>query len=250
LKAPRFHLDRPLAAGQRVDLPATVAHHARNVLRLREGDPLVLFNGQGGEWRAQLAGAAAGSRHLQADVLAFDPVEREPALRITLIQALAAADKIDWIVEKAVEVGVARVVVAPAARSTARLDEARRARRLAHWNDIAVAACCQCGRNRLVPVLASATLAQALDGAAGSGPRWILDPSAARGLAPPSPGPCELTLAIGPEGGFDLAELALAGQAGFEPIRLGARILRTETAGLAAASAWLALSGEFSSGRD
>jgi 16S rRNA (uracil1498-N3)-methyltransferase len=250
LKAPRFHLDRALAPGQRVELPPAVAHHAQAVLRLREGDALVLFNGQGGEWRARLLGAVPASRRLQAELIAFDPVEREPALRITLIQALASADKIDWMVEKAVEIGVARVVVTPAVRSTVRLDEARRARRLAHWNEIAAAACCQCGRNRLVPVLASATFVQALEAAAASGPRWILDPGAARGLQAPAPGAGEVTLAIGPEGGFDAAELALAGQAGFEPVRLGARTLRTETAGLAAASACLALAGEFSSVRD
>jgi len=250
VQAPRFYLDQALAVQSRIELPAPVAHHARTVLRLREGDALVLFNGLGGEFRARLVGGRdAGQRTAQAEVIEFDPIEREPCLRITLIQALATSDKIDWIVEKAVEIGVARVIVTAAARSTARLDEDRRARRLLHWRDLAIAACCQCGRNRLVPIEATASLAQALGAAPAQDPKWILDPGAQGAQAPARFDAPGVTLAIGPEGGFEPAEMQLARQSGFLPARLGARTLRTETAGLAAAAAWLALSGEFSEQR-
>jgi 16S rRNA (uracil1498-N3)-methyltransferase len=242
--APRFYLDRALAVPTRVELPPAVAHHAHTVLRLREGDAVVLFNGRGGEFRARLTGSGPTA---QADVIGFDPIEREASLQITLIQALATSDKIDWIIEKAVEIGVARVIVTAAARSTARLDEARRARRILHWRELAIAACCQCGRNRLVPVEAAGSLVQALGAAPAQHPRWILDPGAARTVQPAPPGTRGVTLAIGPEGGFDPAEIRQAEESGFLPLSLGPRILRTETAGLAAAAAWLALNGEYSS---
>lgn len=240
MAAPRFFVPEPLAVDTRIALPAAVAHHARSVLRLRDGDPIVLFNGRGGEYRARLAGGP------QAEVTGFDPVEREPAPRITLIQAQVASEKLDWVVEKAVEIGVARLIVACAARSTVRLQAARRERRLQHWRDLAIAACCQCGRNRPVEIETADSLAQALSQAGEARFRWVLDPAAAQGL-PPAPGqPHAAALAVGPEGGFEPAELQAAVQAGFAPLRLGARVLRTETAGLAAAAAWLALNGEFS----
>jgi len=244
---PRFFVEQPLSVDARIRLPASVAHHARTVLRLRDGDPIVLFNGAGGEYHARLAAARiAKPGEVHAEVTAFDPVEREARLHITLIQAQASADKIDWVIEKAVEIGVARVIVTGASRSTARLDEARRERRLQHWHELAIAACCQCGRNRPVPVLAAASLASALAQAGDADLKWILDPAAAVGL-PAAPLPAQrVAIAVGPEGGFDAAELGVAAQAGFSPIALGARVLRTETAGLAAAAACLAINGEFS----
>jgi 16S rRNA (uracil1498-N3)-methyltransferase len=245
--APRFFLEQPLSAGARVTLPDRVAHHARTVLRLRAGDPVVLFNGLGGEYRARLAperDAAAG--RLQADVIGFDPIEREARCSITLIQALATSDKIDWVIEKAVEIGAVRVIVVAAKRSTVRLEAARRERRLQHWRELALAACCQCGRNRAVEVLAAGSLGEALEQAREARFKWILDPAAPAGLPlPAASAPCSAAVAIGPEGGFDPQELQLAARSGFVPVSLGPRILRTETAGLAAAAAWLAMNGEF-----
>ncbi len=247
MRAPRFYLDQALAVSTRVELPAPVAHHAQTVLRLRLGDAIVLFNGRGGEFAARLAGAPpAGTRKLQADVIGFDPIEREPRLRITLIQALAASDKIDWIIEKAVEIGVARVIVTAALRSAVRLDPVRTPRRLQRWRELAIAACCQCGRNQLVPIEATASLDQALRAAGDAQHKWVLDPASLHALAPAHAQSPDVALAIGPEGGFDATELELAEQAGFVRIALGPRILRTETAGLVAAAAWLALNGEFS----
>jgi 16S rRNA (uracil1498-N3)-methyltransferase len=244
---PRFFVELPLSAHARITLPPAVAHHARTVLRLREGDAIVLFNGLGGEYRAQLAGGReAAAAPLQADVIGFDPIEREPSARITLIQATATSDKIDWVIEKAVEVGVARVIVTAAARSTVRLDEARAARRLQHWRELAIAACCQCGRNRPVAVSIVKSLAEALGQAHEADFKWILDPAAPCGLPPAPKGAHRACLAVGPEGGFEPGELQLTAEAGYAPISLGPRILRTETAGLVAAAAWLALNAEFS----
>lgn len=245
MPAPRFFVEQPLSVDTRIALPAAVAHHARTVLRLREGDSIVLFNGQGGEYRAKLVAGAAAAKALQAEVIGFDPIDREPSLGITLIQAQASADKLDWVIEKAVEIGIARVIVTGTARSTVRLDEARRARRLQHWRELAIAACCQCGRNRPPAVLAAHSLADALAEAGDANVKWILDPAAPRGLAPAPSRPCHGVLVVGPEGGFEAFEVDLAAQAGYIPISLGARILRTETAGLVAAAAWLAISGEF-----
>ena len=247
MPAPRFFVEDALSVNARIALPAGVAHHATTVLRLREGDPIVLFNGQGGEYHARLGAAhsaATGSR--QAEVIGFDPIEREPSLHITLIQAQATADKTDWVIQKAVEIGIARVVVTPTARSTSRLDEARRARRMQHWRELAIAACCQCGRNRLVAILPADSLAEALAAADDAHFKWILDPAAPQGLAPTPSKTYRAAIAVGPEGGFEPAEVQQAVGAGFRPMSLGPRILRTETAGLAAATAWLALNGEFS----
>ena len=247
MPAPRFFVEQPLSVGTHVALPAAVAHHARTVLRLREGDSIVLFNGQGGEYRARLAAArSAGAGALQAEVTGFDPIEREASLRITLIQAQASSDKLDWVIEKAVEIGIARVIVTGMARSSVRLDEARRARRLQHWRELVIAACCQCGRNRPPDVLTAHSLADALAQARDANLKWILDPAAPQGLAPAPTRPCEAALVVGPEGGFEESEVDQAVRVGCVPISLGPRILRTETAGLVAAAAWLALSGEFS----
>jgi 16S rRNA (uracil1498-N3)-methyltransferase len=243
---PRFFVEQPLTVDRRIRLPAAVAHHAHTVLRLREGDPVVLFNGHGGEYHGRLIRlAGAGTSSLHADILGFDPIEREARVRITLIQALTTSDKIDFVIEKAVEIGVARVIVAGATRSTVRLEPARRERRLQQWRDLVIAACCQCGRNRPMPVDSMKSLAEALAETREAAFKWLLDPGAARAL-PSAPAEARPTaVVVGPEGGFDPAEMQLAAQAGFELLSLGPRILRTETAGLAAAAAWLALNGEF-----
>ena len=214
---------------------------------MREGDSLVLFNGQGGEYHARLIRLpGAGTSSLHADILGFDPVEREARVSITLIQALTTSDKIDFVIQKAVEIGVQRVIIAAAARSTVRLEPARRERRLQQWRDLVIAACCQCGRNRPMRVESMKTMAEAFAEMREAAFKWVLDPGAQRGLPATPPQARPTAVAIGPEGGFDPGEIELAAQAGFEPVSLGARVLRTETAGLAAAAAWLALNGEFS----
>lgn len=228
--------------GDELALPPAADHHARRVLRLRDGADIRLFDGAGNEYAAKLR-INGNDSHSHARVLAGGPCDREARLPITLVQALCAQDKVDWLLEKCVELGAARIVLAPAARSVVRLDSGRGERRLARWREIVAGACAQCGRNRLPEVTLAADLATALQQGAGSQACWMLDPQAEAGL---QAGNAEtVTLAVGPEGGFEDAERALAARLGYRGARLGPRVLRTETAGLAAISALLAERGEW-----
>ena len=242
MTVPRFFIDADLAEGVRVTLPVSTAHHATHVLRLREGDDIVLFNGRGGEYRAVLA-----ARRAQADIGAFVAVERESPVAVTLLQAWIAIDKLDWVVEKAVELGVARIGIAPARRSVVRLDAARRAKRVDRLQEIAIAACCQCGRNRVPAIDAFESFTDALAAwRAGGGLAFVLHPEASEALlsvvqATSAP----LTIIVGPEGGFDAQEILAFGRAEVKVVDLGPRVLRTETAGLAALAAVQAVAGDF-----
>jgi len=239
---PRFYLDSDLVVGEPVSLPATVAHHALRVLRLRDGAAVILFNGRGGEFEGRLQ---LDGKHASAQLERFHAVERESPLRVTLIQAWVATEKLELIVEKAVELGVASIVLVPAARSVVQLDAERRQRRLQRLQDIIIAACCQCGRSRLPSILAPATLHHGLASAfAGAAAGILLDPNGAEPPAAVLSGPGPFVLVVGPEGGFDDAERSLAMHIGYRPLRLGPRILRTETAGLAGLVALQVLSGD------
>ena len=240
MSPPRFFVDAPLAVAASVPLATEVAHHAVRVLRLRNGASIVVFNSRGGEYRASLRikGAAA-----LADIEAFDPIERESPLKLTLLQALVAADKLDWIVEKAVELGVDRVLVVPMQRSVVRLDAARATRRARHWGDVARAACCQCGRNRVPAVEFCTSFDDALAAVPADQQRLMLLPAADDRLRCTAVGN-RVALMIGPEGGFAEDEVLQARQAGFIAVRLGPRVLRTETAGLAALAALQAAGGD------
>lgn len=237
--APRFFVEGELRTGAVIELPDAVAHHAQHALRLRDGAAIVLFDGRGGEYAARLAAGARAA----AEVLAFDPVERESPLAVTLIQSFVPNEKLDWIVEKSTELGVARIVLAPSERSVARLDAQRLARKRAHWRGIAIAACCQCGRNRLPQILDASTFASALEIARDCAARLLLAPGAGAALAHDARAR-SAAVAIGPEGGFTEQELALAQRAGFVVAALGPRVLRTETAGVAALAALQAIAGD------
>jgi 16S rRNA (uracil1498-N3)-methyltransferase len=243
MNPPRFHCPLPLAEGQLVELPPQAAHHALRVLRLAAGDPVVIFGGGGGEFAARIVEARPGAVALR--VGAYSPGDRESALAVTLAQALLSGDKMDLVVQKAVELGAARIQPLATARAVARLCGERAGKRLAHWRAVAVAACEQCGRNRVPEVAPVAALMGWLPGAAGAAAGFVLAPEAGTGLRalPPPEGP--VTLLVGPEGGLDPEELAAARSAGFQPVRLGPRVLRTETAGLAALAALQALWGDF-----
>jgi len=246
MNLPRFFCPLALSAGVSVDLPESAARHAARVLRLRSGDDLTLFDGRGGEYAARIA--QVERERVRVDVLAWDARECESPLALTLVQALQAGEKMDLTVQKAVELGVGRIVPVLARRSVVRLDGARAARRVEHWRGVAASACEQCGRNRVPEVAELQALERWLaQPAPASALRLMLAPGAEHTLAtlapPPAGSPIELL--IGSEGGLAPEEMHAAAQAGFVSVRLGPRVLRTETAGLAALAAIHARWGDF-----
>jgi 16S rRNA (uracil1498-N3)-methyltransferase len=236
---PRFFVDLPLVPDTELQLPSDIAHHAVRVLRLRDGDDLVIFNGKGGQYPARLA---VEGKSAAAQLGAFDAREAELPGRITLAQAIPSGDKMDWVIEKAVEVGVTTIQPIAAARCVLRLSGDRLEKRLAHWRRIVVAACEQCGRNRVPEVRAPLTPEQFLATVAdGQAPlRVMCDPDAAirlTDLVQQRDMAAGIELLVGPEGGWSPEELALAARYRVEAVRFGDRILRTETAGTALVAA-------------
>jgi 16S rRNA (uracil1498-N3)-methyltransferase len=238
----RFHTENPLRAGGVSLLPEDAAHHAVHVLRLRPGDAVVLFNGRGGEYAGRIA--AVDRLRVSVDVLEHRRIERESPLAMTLVQGVSAGEKMDFTIQKATELGVAALQPVVAARSSGRITGERAELKRAHWQRVAIAACEQCGRNRVPEVLPVRPLAEYCGEPAGVGARLLVSPQARRGQrAVQLDG--AVTLASGPEAGFSDDEEAMLADAGFVPVRLGPRVLRTETAALAALAALNALAGDF-----
>ena len=211
------------------------------MLRLQPGDACVLFNGDGHDYDARLL--AAGKREARAEIFAARTVENESPLRITLLQGIARGEKMDWILQKATELGVARIVPVDSERSEVKLDAARAEKRLSHWREVVVSACEQSGRAVVPEVLPPQPLARGAALREGHG--FVLDPVAAHTLASLQGNPLgACTLAIGPEGGWSPRDHEHLVAAGYEGLRLGPRVLRTETAGIAAISALQALAGD------
>jgi 16S rRNA (uracil1498-N3)-methyltransferase len=241
---PRFHCPQPLRPGSLVDLPEAVAHHL-HVVRQQSGDELVLFNGEGGQARARLV--EIGKRRATAEIIAIEAVDVELPFRVTLAQGLPEGSKMDWIVEKAVELGVSAVQPLAAQRSVVRLSGDRADKRLAHWQAVVVSASEQCGRNRLADVAPVQDLLHWLAHGTGDRTAILLSPNAPSSLAhwARAQAPRDVTLLVGPEGGFSSQEEQAALAAGALPLSMGPRVLRTETAGLAAlailAATWDAL---------
>jgi 16S rRNA (uracil1498-N3)-methyltransferase len=226
----RVYVDAPLAPGVRVSLEGSAASHLTRVLRLRAGDALTLFNGHGGEYAATIAASRDG--RLSVEVQVARAVERESPLALTLAQCVSRGERMDLIVQKATELGVSALVPVFSERSVVRLEAKRAERRLDHWRAIAIAACEQCGRNRLPEVAAPVTLPDFVK-RQDAGTRVLLSPAAAARIAELARAGA-VTVLIGPEGGLTDAEEKSAVSAGFAPVRLGPRVLRTETAALAA----------------
>lgn len=244
MRIPRIHVAGPIVAGEPVALDDSASNHVVRVLRLAPGAPLRLFDGRGGQWRATLA--SGGKRGASALAEAHEALECESPLAVVLAQGIARGERMDYALQKAVELGVQAIRPVFTARSNVQLDAERLDKRLAHWRAVIVSACEQCGRNRL-PVLATPLRIEALlaETAAGDGGlRLVLDPLARHGLRALAPPPGPVTLLVGPEGGLAEAELAAATAAGWKGVRLGPRVLRTETAGVAALAALAALWGD------
>jgi 16S rRNA (uracil1498-N3)-methyltransferase len=239
---PRFFVGPVLAPGMvgtAFALPEAVAHHAVRVVRLAVGDTLTLFTGTGGEYAATLV--AVHKRGAEARIDAFDPVERETPVAVTLAQAIAANDAMDYAVRKATELGIAAIQPLITERSAPLPAAERGERRQAHWRQVAIAACEQCGRNRVPDVRPVQPLGPWLGAWREGG--VLFAPTATATLAALAAAPAALL--VGPEGGFTTVEVAAAERAGLTAVRLGPRVLRTETAGAAALAAINALWGDW-----
>jgi 16S rRNA (uracil1498-N3)-methyltransferase len=238
---PRFHLDAALAPGARLVLPRDAGHHASRVLRLREADPVVLFSGAGGEYLAHIVRIARDE--VEVEIGQFSPLERESPLNVTLVQGISSGDRMDLTIQKAVELGVTAIQPVLAERSVVKLKGERGDSRREHWQRVATSACEQCGRNR-VPAVAAAVPVAAYQ-APQDALKLLLAPGAKSGLRSVQAGPGRpIVFAAGPEAGFSPREESLFVSAGFVPVRLGPRVLRTETAGPAALAALNALYGD------
>lgn len=245
---PRLFVAAGLAPGAQIELAEAAAHHAAHVLRLREGEAVVLFDGTGGEWQARIAGIAR--RSVRVALGAHDPVERESPLPVTLVQALSSAERMDYTVQKAVELGVAAIETVVAEKSVARLSGERALQRAEHWRRIALAACEQCGRNRIPSITAPVAFASWLRLRRPEPMKLLAAPGATRALAGalaegPAPASAGVLVAVGPEAGFSEREEAAMDAAGFVRIHLGPRVLRTETVAPALLAALNALAGDW-----
>ena len=245
----RFYCNEQIAVNQTFELPDNVRHHAVRVLRLKQGDTIILFNGQGGEFLSEIISINKNTSTLK--VFEYNEYECESPLTIELSQAICANEKMDWIIQKAVEMGVNRIQPISTTRGVIKLSSERAVKRRQHWQQIAIAACEQCGRNRLPEILPPLSL-----------PHWLgkikkhelsthtnllLLPTAEQKLSELSeqPNNPSYTLLIGPEGGFTPEEERAALHTHFVPIRVGKRILRTESAALATIAALQTLWGDY-----
>lgn len=244
MRITRCPVDLPLHPGQELDLPEDIANHLVRVMRLASGDGCILFNGDGHDYRAQLV--EVGKRNARVRIEAAIAVDNESPLRITLLQGIARGEKMDLILQKSTELGVAALVPVNSERSEVRLQGERASKRLAHWNSVVASACGQSGRAVIPAVSAPANLAQACTELPADSLRLCLDPRGQWRLDTlPTVGAGGIVVAIGPEGGWSPRDLQILAEAGFSGLQLGPRVLRTETAGLAALAALQARLGDF-----
>lgn len=237
----RLYVPVPLESGATLPLDPDRSHYVSRVLRLRAGDELVLFDGRGGEHAGSIAQASRNG--VTVAVGERTGREAESPLAIRLVQGISRGERMDFVVQKATELGVRRITPVITEFSVVRLDPAKAAKRAEHWSKIAQSACEQCGRNRLPEIDAPQALSAVLDSPAPGDTRIVLQPGAGRPLAQRPTGAL-VDLLIGPEGGLSEGELAQAAAAGFVPCSLGPRILRTETAALTAVAVLQAAHGD------
>lgn len=244
MSAPRFYCPPPLPLSTNYELPPAAAHHASRVLRLREGDAVQIFDGLGNALDATI-NAISGKRVLLGN-LQTCMGQQDPGLHIVLAQAMCTADKMDWVVQKATELGVSEIVPVQTQRSVAKLSGSRAEKRTEHWRNVTVSACEQCGRNTLPQLQTPQDMGVWLKVMRSHpGGKFILLPGGASNLNNQPKPQGRATLLIGPEGGFTADEANVAQQAGFVPILLGPRVLRTETAAIAGIAALQTLWGDF-----
>lgn len=251
MRETRVFVDLPIKVGATLQLPGTAARHVARVLRLRVNSPLTVFDGRGGEYSAKIIRIRGDDVIIEIET--HHAIERESSRPLVLLQGISRGERMDLVVQKATELGVTHIVPVNCQRSVVQLADERAEKRVLHWQSIALAACEQCGRNRPPLIGAVQSLSEAIASLQSTGTqsvlwRGILDPDAGQGPAQwlqtiqPSDG---IAILIGPEGGLDTSEIALARAQAFVSIRLGPRILRTETAALAALAAIQSLAGDY-----
>lgn len=243
MRLPRVFVDQPLAKGNTIALPESAARHLTRVLRLGSGAQALLFNGDGRDYLARLLSDPPGSS-LALIESTGDP-EPRAALALRLAIGISRGERMDIGIQKACELGVTEIQPLFTERSMVQLKGERLERRLAHWRGIVIGACEQSGRRRIPELAGAASLGDWMAGFSGAG--ILLDPSADLGLTDLPPPTGDLTLLVGPEGGLSEKERELARRRDFTPVRLGPRILRTETAPLAAIAVIQALWGDLRS---
>lgn len=244
MRIPRIYTDQPLSAGADLQLDDSASRHLCQVLRLNTGDALVLFNGDGCSYPARIS--QADKKKAQVIVDACDSRSLESPLHIHLGIALSKGDRFDWVLQKATELGVAAITPLQTQRVDVKLNRERAEKKQRHWQQVIVSACEQCGRNRL-PHLAEPQVLQHWLASVEAEQKWVLSPAHEGGLQP-SQAASSAALLVGPEGGLEDDEVRLALDSGFASLQLGPRILRTETAPLAAISILQFCWGDFDQG--
>lgn len=239
----RFYCPHRLGPGQMLDLPPDAAHHAAKVLRMEAGHEVTLFNGEGGEYAATIT--HIGKNGVTVKTGTFREREVESLLNVTLAQAISSGDRMDYTLQKAVELGIAHIQPLFSERCVVKLAGERAEKRVRHWQQVVISACEQCGRNRVPEVAPIQPLTHWLGTLPPHAQHLMLAPDAQHNLSElPAPA-MPVTLLIGPEGGLSPSEIRAAESRGFTPVRLGPRVLRTETAALAALAAMQTLWGDF-----
>ena len=232
MRSTRLYVDAPLTVDSVHELPPEACHYLLRVLRYRSGSPLALFNGSGGEYEARIERIERNAVFLH--VGEFRPVNRESGLTLTLAQGLSRGERMDYTIQKAVELGVHAIQPLQTERAVVRLESKRAERRLAHWQSVAIHACEQCGRDCIPSISPLRGYSEWLEDQAETETKLRMDPLGPSDLSDQSYDRGGITLLVGPEGGLSDAENVLADKAGYVGFRLGPRILRTETAAVAA----------------
>jgi 16S rRNA (uracil1498-N3)-methyltransferase len=242
MRVTRVYVDSPLTPDTDVRLPDAAAYHVARVLRLREGASLTAFDGSGQDFRCEVL--AVKGDDVTVRVGARSAGLAESPLRITLVQAVSRSERMDWTLQKATELGVRTIVPVLSVRSVVRLDEKQAEKKMRHWQAIVAGACEQCGRSVVPEVRVPQDLGRYLASSVREGQRLALSPTGPASLVGLNSVGTRVELLIGPEGGLDDSELERATGTGFMPVRLGPRVLRTETAGIVALTVLQSLWGD------
>lgn len=242
MRVPRIYTEQALGPNTAIRLEAGPSQHIARALRMQVGDALVLFDGSGGQYPASIS--AVDKKAVVATTAGFDEIERESALAIHLGIAISRGDRMDWVIQKATELGVSRISPLLSERTEVKLKGDRADKKALHWRQVAISACEQCGRNRL-PATGPLQSLDSWVGGVRAQLKLVLHPTADP-VAGPAVAPDSIALLVGPEGGLSAVEVAAAERAGFHALQLGPRVLRTETAPLAAIAVLQARWGDMS----